>query len=118
MFTCQPFLVSYNFHNHPLYPFTHILYTCICSPSPLPLPQIQCRDCRKESNTLFHVVGLKCTLCGSFNTVRCGSEELPEDNDDDHALEGVPARALELFMQLLQRGRGRGRNLVGDSRAC
>ena len=41
--------------------------------------QVQCRDCREESQTDFHVVGFKCGNCGSYNTVRCGSEELPED---------------------------------------
>ncbi len=44
----------------------------------LPL-QVRCRDCRKESDTNFHVVGFKCAECDSYNTVRCGTEELPED---------------------------------------
>ncbi|KAK2178840.1 hypothetical protein NP493_527g04011 [Ridgeia piscesae] len=32
--------------------------------------QILCRDCHKESRTRFHVVGLKCQYCGSYNTCR------------------------------------------------
>ncbi|XP_070195947.1 RING finger and CHY zinc finger domain-containing protein 1-like isoform X2 [Littorina saxatilis] len=31
---------------------------------------ITCRDCHKESTTKFHVLGLKCQLCGSYNTAR------------------------------------------------
>lgn len=30
-----------------------------------------------EGETLYHVAGLKCCECGSYNTVRCGSETLP-----------------------------------------
>ncbi len=44
--------------------------------------QIQCRDCREESETDFHIVGLKCSKCSSYNTVRCGNEELPEDDGE------------------------------------
>ncbi|XP_067677329.1 RING finger and CHY zinc finger domain-containing protein 1-like [Haliotis asinina] len=31
---------------------------------------ILCRDCHKESNIKWHVLGLKCTHCGSYNTCR------------------------------------------------
>ncbi|XP_037790449.1 RING finger and CHY zinc finger domain-containing protein 1-like [Penaeus monodon] len=31
---------------------------------------VLCRDCHKESLTLFHVLGHKCLECGSYNTVR------------------------------------------------
>ncbi|XP_076067976.1 RING finger and CHY zinc finger domain-containing protein 1-like [Oratosquilla oratoria] len=31
---------------------------------------VLCRDCHKESMTLFHVLGQKCLYCGSYNTVR------------------------------------------------
>ncbi len=59
---------------------------------------MNCRDCREESETVFHVVGLKCMneSCGSYNTVRCGNEEIPED--------AVPVRAEE-YMEYLQQGR-------------
>lgn len=62
------------------------------------LLQVQCRDCHKETETVFHVLGLKCTFpeCGSYNTVRCGNEEIPED--------AVPVRTQE-FQQFIQRGR-------------
>ena len=30
--------------------------------------EIMCVDCEKKSNTMYHYVGLKCTLCGSYNT--------------------------------------------------
>ncbi|KAG1678339.1 RING finger and CHY zinc finger domain-containing protein 1 [Nymphon striatum] len=33
---------------------------------------ILCRDCHKESEILFHILGLKCQLCGSYNTCRTG----------------------------------------------
>ncbi|XP_025836321.1 RING finger and CHY zinc finger domain-containing protein 1 isoform X2 [Agrilus planipennis] len=31
---------------------------------------ILCKDCHKESTIKFHVVGLKCSFCGSYNTCR------------------------------------------------
>jgi len=31
---------------------------------------IQCRDCSKPSLSKFHVLGMKCVHCGSYNTVR------------------------------------------------
>ncbi|XP_058057244.1 RING finger and CHY zinc finger domain-containing protein 1 [Anopheles bellator] len=31
---------------------------------------ILCKDCHKESTVKFHVVGLKCTHCGAYNTCR------------------------------------------------
>ena len=41
-------------------------------------PQISCHDCLAKSDTSFHDIGLKCASCGSYNTVRCGHEELPK----------------------------------------
>ena len=32
--------------------------------------RISCQDCGLESETVFHVVGLECSSCGSFNTQR------------------------------------------------
>jgi len=32
--------------------------------------QALCNDCGHVSNTPFHVLGLKCQACGSFNTAR------------------------------------------------
>jgi len=43
--------------------------------TPMPLPyrhlyrSILCNDCNKTGKTKFHVVGMKCNFCGSFNTV-------------------------------------------------
>ena len=54
-----------------------------------PLPQVSCRDCHKESETLFHVVGFKCSECGSYNTVRCGNEEIPQDPAGGGVMAGV-----------------------------
>ena len=31
---------------------------------------ILCNDCEQHSDTIFHIVGLECTQCGSFNTKR------------------------------------------------
>lgn len=39
--------------------------------------KILCRDCHKESRVRFHVVGLKCMECGSYNTSREGEEGVP-----------------------------------------
>ena len=60
--------------------------------------QILCRDCHTESDTIFHIIGLKCmgADCGSYNTVRCGQEEIPED--------AVPVRAQE-FMEFVRQRR-------------
>ena len=63
--------------------------------------QIQCRDCRQESISSFHIVGLKCLNCNSYNTVRCGNEELPEDAEvalDDLRMQMV----LDMIHQIVQ----------------
>ncbi|KAL5022067.1 hypothetical protein ScPMuIL_001222 [Solemya velum] len=44
--------------------------------------QILCKDCHKESRVLFHVIGMKCTSCGSYNTCRTGGDD---DFDSDEA---------------------------------
>jgi len=31
---------------------------------------IQCRDCSQSSLSIFHILGIKCVECGSYNTVR------------------------------------------------
>jgi len=35
--------------------------------------QVLCKDCNEESITRFHVEGLRCRLCGSYNTARAGA---------------------------------------------
>uniref|UniRef100_A0A1S4H1C4 Vitellogenin n=2 Tax=Anopheles gambiae TaxID=7165 RepID=A0A1S4H1C4_ANOGA len=37
---------------------------------------ILCKDCHKESTVKFHVVGLKCTHCGAYNTCRTKTKNM------------------------------------------
>ncbi|XP_062504416.1 RING finger and CHY zinc finger domain-containing protein 1-like [Corticium candelabrum] len=37
--------------------------------------QVLCKDCHKESSVNFHVVGLKCQCCGSYNTCRTATQQ-------------------------------------------
>jgi RING finger/CHY zinc finger protein 1 len=32
--------------------------------------EILCNDCGSRSQCMFHIVGMKCTSCGSYNTTR------------------------------------------------
>lgn len=41
--------------------------------------KILCSDCHQETNTLFHVLGLKCLSCNGFNTRRIGNEMPPNE---------------------------------------
>ncbi|KAK5647491.1 hypothetical protein RI129_002383 [Pyrocoelia pectoralis] len=41
------------------------------------MADILCKDCHKESTVKFHVVGLKCTQCGSYNTCRIKGPPCP-----------------------------------------
>ena len=41
--------------------------------------KIACNDCTENSATEFHVVGLECKRCGSFNTQRIGLVKGEED---------------------------------------
>uniref|UniRef100_A0A182VUG1 RING finger and CHY zinc finger domain-containing protein 1 n=1 Tax=Anopheles minimus TaxID=112268 RepID=A0A182VUG1_9DIPT len=43
---------------------------------------ILCKDCHKESTVKFHVVGLKCTHCGAYNTCRTKTKSLNGCNSD------------------------------------
>jgi len=58
---------------------------------------ILCKDCHKVSETPFHVIGLRCVMCGSYNTCRTAepachkdaTQNTPADdsvanNEDDH----------------------------------
>lgn len=40
--------------------------------------EILCADCHERSSCVFHVVGLKCGACGSYNTARTGAESAPD----------------------------------------
>ena len=44
------------------------------------LMTVQCNDCLAKSNVPFHIVGGKCSQCGSYNTSRVG-DELIDDAD-------------------------------------
>uniref|UniRef100_A0A8W8N2T0 RING finger and CHY zinc finger domain-containing protein 1 n=1 Tax=Magallana gigas TaxID=29159 RepID=A0A8W8N2T0_MAGGI len=43
--------------------------------------QILCKDCHEESRVLFHVLGLKCQQCGSYNTCRTQEPEGAEESE-------------------------------------
>lgn len=49
------------------------------------LIQILCRDCHKESNVVFHVLGSKCTGCGSYNTCRTAGPKTNNPNVESGA---------------------------------
>ena len=65
--------------------------------------EILCADCHESSSCVFHVVGLKCGACGSYNTARTGQEVAPdatpagtgegsgaqEEDDDDRSQEAA-----------------------------
>ena len=67
--------------------------------------QIKCRDCQQETETEFHVVGFKCSNCGSYNTVRSGNEEFPQDEGEEGeeregARQGVHVRGGAVFREV------------------
>ncbi|XP_064626311.1 RING finger and CHY zinc finger domain-containing protein 1-like [Lineus longissimus] len=41
--------------------------------------QVLCRDCHQESRVLFHVIGMKCKECGSYNTCRTADPNGPNE---------------------------------------
>ncbi|KAF7995499.1 hypothetical protein HCN44_006606 [Aphidius gifuensis] len=59
--------------------------------TPMPLEyklykaEILCKDCHEESTVKFHVVGLKCLHCGSYNTCRIKGSPCPADLDAQEA---------------------------------
>jgi len=46
---------------------------------------IQCRDCFKPSLSRFHILGMKCIECGSYNTVRDKGPLVRQVNDETGA---------------------------------
>ncbi|WAR22768.1 ZN363-like protein [Mya arenaria] len=56
---------------------------------------ILCRDCHKESSVLFHVIGLKCSECGSYNTCRSADPENGAQGDAPAAENQAEAIAAE-----------------------
>ncbi|XP_054277754.1 RING finger and CHY zinc finger domain-containing protein 1 [Macrosteles quadrilineatus] len=47
------------------------------------LAQILCKDCQKYSTVPYHVVGLKCQSCGSYNTTRTKTFRPDADGVDE-----------------------------------
>ena len=45
--------------------------------------KILCNDCHKETEVKYHIIGMKCMDCASYNTRRIGDEEPPSDTDSD-----------------------------------
>ncbi|KAK0095555.1 hypothetical protein PV326_008023 [Microctonus aethiopoides] len=50
--------------------------------------EILCKDCHEESTVKFHVVGLKCLNCGSYNTCRIKGSSCPDRDSLDGAAGG------------------------------
>lgn len=51
---------------------------------------ILCKDCHQQSNIPYHVVGLKCTHCGAYNTCQTKNtttpaQKWPRNGRDDGA---------------------------------
>lgn len=44
----------------------------MASQLPISPPQILCNDCQARSTAPFHVLGMKCSNCGSYNTAQDG----------------------------------------------
>ena len=79
--------------------------------------QVKCRDCVQECQTEFHVIGLKCVNCGSYNTVRCGNEEIPEDEGGEGEGEGEgegarPRQVLQEMLRMIREMRQRYRQMA------
>lgn len=57
--------------------------------SPLPSPYnywrcvVSCNDCKGKSNVSYHVLGLKCKYCKSYNTNQIRLMKPEEDDDDE-----------------------------------
>ena len=71
---------------------------------------MKCRDCSRETETDFHIVGLKCTNCGSYNTVRCGNEEIPEDQGGGEEVR--PGQVLQEMLRMIREMRQRYREIA------
>ncbi|RYY31827.1 hypothetical protein EON62_06150, partial [archaeon] len=76
--------------------------------TPLPPPhdwqweRVLCNDCGKESDTLFHFVGMKCRSddCGSYNTRRVGKAEGEHPRETEAAAENARIAAVLAAMGL------------------
>lgn len=52
------------------YPLSHTHGSSGCDSSSC--PQILCNDCQNHCTAPFHVLGMKCSCCGSYNTAQDG----------------------------------------------
>lgn len=41
--------------------------------------QILCNDCNGRSTVQFHILGMKCKICDSYNTAQAGGRRVPVD---------------------------------------
>jgi len=57
---------------------------------------ILCRDCNKSSTSVFHIVGLKCGECGSYNTSMDGGPFLRRCQAEDGAVTFSPLTDQDL----------------------
>lgn len=58
--------------------------------------EILCRDCNKKSTSVFHIVGLKCGECGSYNTSLDGGPFLRRTEGSDGEMMLSPLTDQEL----------------------
>lgn len=74
---------------------------------PLPPPYdkwrciISCNDCKGKSNCAYHVMGLKCKYCHSYNTNQLKLSK-PEESDDEDDLEQDDNDARITSMRLIK----------------
>ena len=45
--------------------------------------QVLCNDCHEVSKVRYHIIGMKCGKCPSFNTRRTGQESPPDETDSE-----------------------------------
>ncbi|CAK7909158.1 hypothetical protein CAAN3_10S04962 [[Candida] anglica] len=79
--------------------------------SPLPSPYnfwrciVSCNDCKGKSNVSYHVLGLKCEYCKSYNTNQLKlikpEEEEEEEAADDENINNARLRDTENSMRLI-----------------
>ena len=58
--------------------------------------KIFCRDCNQSSTSSFHLVGMKCGQCGSYNTGLDGGPLLRRTRAEDGAFTFTPLTDQEL----------------------
>jgi hypothetical protein len=51
------------------------------------LVEVLCNDCHEVSKVKYHIIGMKCGKCPSFNTRRTGQETPPDETDSEFSSE-------------------------------